>query len=152
MQNKKRYISTSPRTVTAKLGKVEIYNKGPQSIRSFDGLSTWSSDHVADKKRYIPWDLWLTNLTEWWVLTRVYYPQSHITCWSRGHIKSYKKWKTLQIHFCMTCGYQTWQKGGLWLGVTCLTTKSHIPLTMRLCEVTWQMNFITYLFYEAYCH
>ena len=24
----------------------------------------------------------------------------------------------------MTCGYQTWQKGGLWLGVTCLT-KSH---------------------------
>ena len=51
--NKKRYISTSPKAMTAKLGKVEIYNKGPPSIKSFDALSTWSSDHVTDKKRYI---------------------------------------------------------------------------------------------------
>ena len=39
--------------MTAKLGKIEIYNKGPPSIKSFDALSTWSSDHVTDKKRYI---------------------------------------------------------------------------------------------------
>ena len=51
--NKKRYISTSPNAMTAKLGKVEIYNKGPPSIKSFDALSTWSSDHVTDKERYI---------------------------------------------------------------------------------------------------
>ena len=39
--------------MTAKLGKVDIYNKGPPSIKSFDVLNTWSSDHVTDKKRYI---------------------------------------------------------------------------------------------------
>ena len=51
--NKKRYICTSLKAMTAKLGKVEIYNKGPPSIRSSDALDTWSSDHVTDKKRYI---------------------------------------------------------------------------------------------------
>ena len=35
--------------MTAKLGKVEIYNKGRPSIKSFDTLNTWSSDHVTDK-------------------------------------------------------------------------------------------------------
>ena len=47
----------------------------------------------------------------------------------------------------MTCGYQTWQKDGLWLRVTCLTTKSHILLTKQLREVTGQIRFIIYLFY-----
>ena len=51
--NKKRYIFTSPNAMTAKLGKVEIYNKGPPSIKSFDALSTSSNDHMTDKKRYI---------------------------------------------------------------------------------------------------
>ena len=32
--NKKRYISTFPRLMTAKLGKVEIYSKRPPSIKS----------------------------------------------------------------------------------------------------------------------
>ena len=35
--------------MTAKLGKVEIYNKGPPSIKSFDALNTGSSDQVTDK-------------------------------------------------------------------------------------------------------
>ena len=51
--NKKQYISTSSRPMTAKLAKVEIYRKGPPSIKSFDALNTWSSDHGTDKKRYI---------------------------------------------------------------------------------------------------
>ena len=51
--NRKRYISTFLKAMTAKLGKIEIYNKGPPSIKSFDALSTWSSDHVTDKKSYI---------------------------------------------------------------------------------------------------
>ena len=34
--------------MTAKLGKVGIYNKGPPSIKSFD-----ASDHVTNKKCYI---------------------------------------------------------------------------------------------------
>ena len=42
----------------------------------------------------------------------------------------------------MIFGYETWQKDALWLRATCLTTKPHTPLTMRLREVTWQMNFI----------
>ena len=51
--NKKQYISTFSKAMTAKLRKVEIYNKGAPSIKSFDALSTWSSDHVTDKKSYI---------------------------------------------------------------------------------------------------
>ena len=47
----------------------------------------------------------------------------------------------------MTCGYQTWQKGSLWLGVACLTAKSHIPLTMQLREVTWRMSFLKLIIY-----
>ena len=34
--------------MTAKLGKVEIYSERPPSIKS-----TWVSDYVTDKKRYI---------------------------------------------------------------------------------------------------
>ena len=49
VKNKKRYTSTSLMAMTAKLGKVEIYNKGPPSLKSFDALITWSSDHVTDK-------------------------------------------------------------------------------------------------------
>ena len=63
--------------VTAKLGNVGIYDKAPSSIKSFDALTTWSSDHVPDKK------------------TWAYYLQSHINCCSLGHIKSYNKWKSL---------------------------------------------------------
>ena len=39
--------------MTAKLKYVEIYRKGPLSMKPFDALSMWSSDHVTDKKRYI---------------------------------------------------------------------------------------------------
>ena len=123
------------------LGKVEIYSKGPPSIKSFDALNTWSSDHVTDKKRYIStsagtmakkldrmvgsdadllstkshnllitWshkvtqqmknviksfsrDLWLSNLTEGWLMIRshmsnnkVTYPSGHAVIW--GHVKN----------------------------------------------------------------
>ena len=37
--------------MAAKLEKVEIYSKGPPSIKSFDDLITWSNDYVTDKKR-----------------------------------------------------------------------------------------------------
>ena len=39
--------------MTANLGKVEIYTKGPTSIKSFDALSTRSSNYVTDKNYYI---------------------------------------------------------------------------------------------------
>ena len=46
----KRYISTSSKAMTAKLGKLEIYNKESPFIWSFDGLSTLLIDQVTDKK------------------------------------------------------------------------------------------------------
>ena len=52
----------------AKLEKVGIYSKWQPSMKSFDPLSTLSSDHVTDKFQ-LPQDLWLRNLTEWWVRT-----------------------------------------------------------------------------------
>ena len=51
--NKKQYISTSTRSMTAKIDKVDVYSKGPSSIESFDALITWRSDHMTDGKRYI---------------------------------------------------------------------------------------------------
>ena len=53
MTNKKRYISTSARPVTAKIDKLEVYIKGPSSIESFDALITLPSYHVTDGKCYI---------------------------------------------------------------------------------------------------
>ena len=116
--------------MTAKLGKVEIYNKGSPSMKSFEALSSRSSDHVTDKKHIsisgrtmakkldkvvgcgllsikshnllITWshkvikqmqnvinsfsrDLWLSNLTEGWLMIRshmsnnkVTYPSDHV--------------------------------------------------------------------------
>ena len=53
MTNRKRYIFISPKAKTAKLGKVEIYNKGPPSIKSSDALNTRSNDQVTVNKHYI---------------------------------------------------------------------------------------------------
>ena len=142
--NKNRYISTSPKAMTAKLGKAEIYNKKPPSIKSFDTMTRSSSDHVTDKKRYIS----TSTRTMAEKLERVVGSNAGLLS-TKSHnllIKwSHKVKKMLKIHFHVTCGYQTWQKDCLWLGVTCLTIKSHIPLTMRLREVTWQMNFIIFV-------
>ena len=106
---------------------------------SRDQIITWQMENVISQ---LPRDLWLPNLTEWWVLVRAYYPSSHITCWSRDHIRSHGKWKMLWIHFLVTCPYQTWQKGGSWLGVISSITKLHIPSITWLREFTWQMNFV----------
>ena len=38
--------------MTVKPAKVEIYRKKPPSIKSFEDLGMWSSDHMTDKKRY----------------------------------------------------------------------------------------------------
>ena len=125
--------------MTARLGKVEIYHKEPPSIKSLDTLSTWSIDHVTNKKRYIStsarpvtnkldrmvgsnsgllstksynllitwshkviWqiknvsnsfsrDMWLSNLTEGWLMIRshisnnkVTYPSDYAVTW--GHV------------------------------------------------------------------
>ena len=55
----------------------------------------WRFDHVIKLKCYISTSAepMATKLTEWWVRMRAYYPSSHPTCWSRGHIWSHDKWK-----------------------------------------------------------
>ena len=115
--------------MTAKLDKVEVYSKEPPPLSL---LTLWSRDQVITRQMknvisQLSGDLWLQNLTEWWVLMHAYYPSSHSTYWSRGHIRSHDKWKMFQIHFHVICRYQSWQNGGLWLGVTCPTTKPHMP-------------------------
>ena len=39
--------------MTAKLGKVEVYSKGPPPIKPFNALSTRSINHMTDKRQYI---------------------------------------------------------------------------------------------------
>ena len=99
--NKKRYISTSTRPITAKLYKVGVHSKGPLSIKSFWRFDDWSHYHVTDEKRYISTSarLWLPNLTKWWVLMQAYYLPSHTTCWSRGHIRSHENEKCFKFIF-----------------------------------------------------
>ena len=110
--NKKQYISTSTRPMTAKLNKVEVYSKEPPS---FDALITWSSYHVTKEKFYIPTSLrpWLPNLTESWVLMRAYYPSSHITCWWLSHIRSDGKWKCYKFRDLSLSNLREW-----WLMIT----------------------------------
>ena len=143
VNNKKRYISTSTRPMPGKLDKVEVYSKGPPSIESFDALITWSSLSRDKWKPYISISTrpCLPNLTESWVLMQVYYPSSDITCWLHDNIGSYEKWKMLWSHFHMTCRYQTWQKGDLWIRVTDPTTKPHTASIAWLLQFAWQINF-----------
>ena len=60
------------------------------TIWSLDQMITWL---VKNVKFLLPRELWLKDLTEWWVLMQTYYPQSHITCWSRGHTTNEKRYK-----------------------------------------------------------
>ena len=53
MWQTKNDISPLPRRLWLPNGKVELYNKGTQSIKYFDALSPWPSDHVTDEKGYI---------------------------------------------------------------------------------------------------
>ena len=94
-------------------------------------LTLWSSYDVTNGKRFISTSArpWQPNFTESWVLTPVYYPSSHITCWWSGQVRSHDKWQMLYIIFHVSCCYHIWQKIGLWLRVKCPTTKPHIPST-----------------------
>ena len=82
--------------MTTKLKKVEIYNKGPPSIKSFDALGTWSSDHETDKKRYISTSARPMAKK----LDRVVGFNADLLSTKSdnlligAHIKSYNKWKT----------------------------------------------------------
>ena len=101
------------------------------TLWSCDQIITWQMKNVISQ---LPRDLWLPKLTEWWVLTRAY-----LSIKSLNLLITWSQKVTWQMKN-ETCRYQTWQKDGLWLGVTCPTTKPHIPLITCLREFTWQIN------------
>ena len=92
--------------MTAKLGKAEIYNKKPPSIKSFDTMTRSSSDHVTDKKRYIS----TSTRTMAEKLERVVGSNAGLLSTKSRNLLikwSHKVKKMLKIHFHVTCGYQT---------------------------------------------
>ena len=106
-QIKKRFISNLLRLMTVKLSKVGNHSKRPPPLKS-----TWSSDHVTDKKHYISTSVRPMAIK----LDRVVgpnvglYPQSLITCWcwSCDHITNEKRYKFI---LRVIRGYQIWRQG-----------------------------------------
>ena len=110
--------------MAAKLGKVEIYIKGSPSIKSFDAMSMLSSYHVTDKKRYI-------SISASPIATKR----------DRGVAANAGLLSTKSHNLLITWPHKMKNvidsfSRNLWLGVTCLTTKSRVPLTTPLREVT----------------
>ena len=142
------------------LEKKRVIVKGHHPSSQHDQAITWLIKNVTF---HLLRDLWLPNLTEWWVLMQAYYPYQHnyysslITCWSRGHKQCQtKRTKNVINSFSRDPQLSNLKEG--WLMITSHMSKSQIthhksqiakwriPLTMQLREVTWQMNFIIYLF------
>ena len=132
--------------MSAKLDKVDVSSKVPPSIEHFNALITWSSDHVTDEKRYIwPSARTVTNKLDkvvgfiagllFTTSLNLFITWSHKVIWQL---------KNVIIHFHVTFDYKNRQKGGLWLGVTYPTTKSHIPSITWLLKITWQMKLVIY--------
>ena len=57
-----------------------------------------------------------TNLEKWCLIVRVTYPWSHMTLWSRIHVRSRYKLKTKRLFFGKVYVHQTWQNSDLWKG------------------------------------
>ena len=139
MRNKNRFISTSRKAMNVKPAKVQIYNKAPPSFKSFDTLTISSSDHVTDKKTFY---FYLRENYETKKLDKVVSSnagllstKSHnlLITWSH---KSHITMKSVINSFSCNLWLSNLAEEWVILGVTCLTTKSHIPLTMRLREIT----------------
>ena len=107
-------------------------------------LTLWSRNQVIPRQMenvisQFPRDLWLLNLTGWWVLMRACYPSSHITCWSRGHIRSHDKWKCYKFTFLWPVAIKLEKR------VVYLLPQTHIFLSTWFREFTWQMNIVIFL-------
>ena len=87
MTDKKRYISTSARTMAKKLDRVVGSNAGLLSTKSHNLLITWSHKAIKQMKNVISsfsQVLWLSNLTEGRLMieshmsnNKVTYPSNH---------------------------------------------------------------------------
>ena len=90
--DKKRYISTFATPMTNKLDRVVGSHAGLLSTKSHNLLITWSHKAIYQMQNIInsfSRDLWLSDLTEWWLTIRshmsnnkVTYPSDHAVTWS----------------------------------------------------------------------
>ena len=91
--DKKRYISTSARTMAMKLDRMVDSKAGLLSTKPHNLLITWSNKVIKQTQNIINLflrDLWLSNLTEGWLMimshvsnNKVTYPSDHVLTWSR---------------------------------------------------------------------
>ena len=125
---------------------------------SCDQVITWQMQNLISQ---LPRDLYLTNLTEWWVLMRGYYWSSHMSCWSCVHIRSHDKWKML-IHFLVT--WRHFRAIFLKMSIFCLFyhtkvflwyatwIKKHISITYLFYYICIYVNFLINKYYVNYNH
>ena len=123
-------------------------------MKYFESLSSWSSDHVADKKRYISTSARimakkLDRVVDYKAGLLSTKPHNLLISWSHKVIKQMQNVINL---FLRDLWLSNLTEGWLMIKSHMSNNKSHIPLTMWLREVTRQMNFMIYLFYEACCH
>ena len=88
MADKKRYISTSARTMAMKLDRMVDSKAGLLSTKPHNLLITWSNKVIKQTQNIIDLflrDLWLSNLTEGWLMikshmsnNKVTYPSDHV--------------------------------------------------------------------------
>ena len=89
--DRKRYISTSARSMATKLDRVVGSNADLLSTKSYNLLITWSHKVTKNVINSFSRYLWLSNLTEGWLMIRshmsnsnITYPSDHTVTW--GHV------------------------------------------------------------------
>ena len=102
------------------------------------------SGHIQSRMRHPtsppPECLWPANLVGWWLTVSRSYPFSHLILWLRGLPRSRDKLKTtispLTLSMATTLGRIMTYLERL------LAIKSHVPLVMWSCKMTWQTKII----------
>ena len=84
-----------------KLDKIMIYLKGLLPTNLPDPLVTWFSKITLQTKTTtssLPQCLWPVKFAGWWLTMRVFHPESHMTLWSRDHVRSRDNQNPLYLH------------------------------------------------------
>ena len=87
--------------MATRLDRVEIYNETLLSLKIQGPLVTWSCmDLYYHRPR-------ASKLGRWWLTMRISHLESHTTLWTRGHVRSSDKLKTLYLHYHNAYDHQT---------------------------------------------
>ena len=109
--NSNYYNSSTRVAIATKLWWMVTWFNGLLPKNSHECFITWSSDITWQTKSIIsplPQCLWKPNWLRWWLIWRVYKPESQIVLWSHGLARSRDKWKPLYLHYQSAYGNQTW--------------------------------------------